>query len=55
MLTSDSSMSAEDIEERSQGEMIAFKTLEIMLLFTRFIVLLFFAIQTFKHIKKNGG
>jgi uncharacterized protein with PQ loop repeat len=35
--------------------LIAFKTIELLLLVTRVLVLLFFAQQTIRHIKKNGG
>jgi len=35
--------------------LIAFKTVELLLLVTRVLVLLLFAQQTIRHIKKNGG
>ena len=47
-------MSFSESTPRSLKELMAFKTIELLLLFTRVLVLLFFAQQTIRHIKKNG-
>ncbi len=42
-------------EQRSKSELIAFKMIELFLLFSRCIILAFFAAQTTKHLKMNGN
>jgi uncharacterized protein with PQ loop repeat len=40
--------------EVTRAEKLTFLYLELTLLLTRFLVFLYFALQTFRHIKKNG-
>ena len=47
-------MKSSAVSARSQSELLTFKYIELSLLVTRFLMFIFFAFQTSRHIKKNG-
>jgi uncharacterized protein with PQ loop repeat len=47
-------MKSSAVSGNSQSELLTFKYIDLTLLVTRFLMFIFFAIQTSRHIKKNG-
>ena len=46
---------AELSDDRSVKELVGTRTLQILLFITRFIIFVFFAFQTMRHISRNRG